>query len=142
MLAYSPIVGLIKYDRRTGGLTRYPVGPRAVGLVSSKLLADGQKGFWVPSSLGLYYFDRQTERLTLLFQHVDSNPDGLNDNAVVSIYKDRGGVLWVGTENGGLTFSTSANNSSAVMRIGPAIRIVSRGAGSLRFTKIPRAFSG
>ena len=102
MLAYSPIVGLIKYDRQTERLTKYPVGPRAVGLVSSKLLADGQKGFWVPSSLGLYYFDRQTEQLTLLFQHVDSNPDGLNDNAVVSIYKDRGGVLWVGTENGGL----------------------------------------
>ena len=106
MLAYSPIVGLIKYDRQTERLTKYPVGPRAVGLVSSKLLADGQKGFWVPSSLGLYYFDRQTEQLTLLFQHVESNPDGLNDNAVVSIYKDRGGVLWVGTENGGLNTLT------------------------------------
>ena len=102
MLAYSPIVGLIKYDRQAERLMKYPVGSRAVGLVSSKLFADGQKGFWVPSSLGLYYFDRRTEQLTLRFQHVDSNPDGLNDNAVVSIYKDRGGVLWVGTENGGL----------------------------------------
>jgi ligand-binding sensor domain-containing protein/signal transduction histidine kinase len=102
MLAYSPIVGLIKYDRRTERLMKYPVGPGAVGLVSSKLLADGQKGFWVPSSLGLYYFDRRTEQLTRLFQHVESNPDSLNDNAVVSIYQDRGGVLWVGTENSGL----------------------------------------
>src|SRR5271157_755506 len=102
MLAYSPVVGLIKYDRQAERLAEYPVGARAVGLVSSKLLADGQKGFWVPSSLGLYYFDRRTEQLTRLFEHVESNSDSLNDNAVVSIYQDRGGVLWVGTENGGL----------------------------------------
>lgn len=136
MLAYSPIVGLIKYDRQ------YPVGPRAVGLVSSKLFADGQKGCWVLSSLGLYYFDRRTGHLTLRFQHVDSNPDGLNDNAVVSIYKDKGGVLWVRTENGGLIFSISTKNSSVVIRTAPAIRIVSRLAGSLRFTEIPRVFCG
>ncbi|HXJ94459.1 MAG TPA: two-component regulator propeller domain-containing protein [Terriglobia bacterium] len=102
MLAYAPIVGLIKYDRQAERLAEYPVGARAVGLEGSKLLADGQKGFWVPSSLGLYYFDRRTEQFTRLFQHVESNPDSLNDNAVVSIYQDRGGVLWVGTENGGL----------------------------------------
>ena len=57
---------------------------------------------WVPSSLGLYYFDRRTEHLTLLFQRDERNPDSLDDNAVVSPYLDRGGVLWVGTENGGL----------------------------------------
>lgn len=102
MLAYSPIVGLIKYDRQKERLFKYPVGPNGVGLVSSKLFADGQKGIWVPSSLGLYYFDRATEHLAHLFEHLDSNPDGLNDNAVVSIYRDKGGVLWVGTESGGL----------------------------------------
>jgi len=107
MLAYLPIVGLIKYDRQAERLAEYPVGARAVGLASSKLLVDGQKGFWVPSSLGLYYFDRRTEQLTRLFQHVESNPDSLNDNAVVSIYQDRGGVLWVGTENGGLNIVNS-----------------------------------
>jgi ligand-binding sensor domain-containing protein/signal transduction histidine kinase len=107
MLAYSPIVGLIKYDRQTKRLMKYPVGPGAVGLNSSKLLADGQKGFWVPSSLGLYYFDRQTEQLRRVFQHVESNPDSLDDNAVVSIYRDRGGVLWVGTENDGLNILNS-----------------------------------
>ena len=102
MLTYSPIVGLIKYDRKAERLIKYPVGAGAVGLVSSKFLADGQKGFWVPSSLGLYYFDRRTEQLTRVFQHVESNPSSLNDNSVVSVYQDRGGVLWVGTENGGL----------------------------------------
>ncbi len=61
-----------------------------------------ETGIWVPSSLGLYYFDRQTERLTRLFHHDESSPESLNDDAVISVYQDRGGVLWVGTENGGL----------------------------------------
>ena len=102
MLAWSPIVGLVKYDRQAERLTKYPVGAGAVGVASSNLLADGQNGFWVASSQGLYYFDRRTERFTYRFQHDETNPDSLNNNAVVSVYQDRGGLLWVGTENGGL----------------------------------------
>jgi ligand-binding sensor domain-containing protein/signal transduction histidine kinase len=102
ILAYSPIVGLVKYDPHAERVATYPVGAGAVGLVSSKLFDDRGNGFWVPSSLGLYYFDRRTEHLTRLFQHDESNPDSLNDNAVISAYQDRGGVVWVGTEKGGL----------------------------------------
>ena len=102
ILAYSPIVGLVKYDRQAERLTAYPVGAGAVGLVNSKLFDDRGNGFWVPSSLGLYYFDRRTEHLTRLFQHDESDPDSLNDNAVISVYLDRGGILWVGTEKEGL----------------------------------------
>ncbi len=101
ILAYSPIVGLVKYDPHKERITTYPVGPGGVGLVSSKLFADEQ-GIWVPSSLGLYYFDRRTEHLTRLFHHDESNPESLNDDAVISVFQDRGGVLWIGTENGGL----------------------------------------
>ena len=102
MLAYSPIFGLVKYDRQAERLTNYPVGAGAIGVASSNLLADGQNGFWVPSSQGLYYFDRGTERWTYRFQHDETNPDSLNDNAVASVYRDRSGLLWVGTANGGL----------------------------------------
>ena len=102
ILAYSPIVGLVKYDPQVERLTTYPIGADGVGLVSSKLFDDRENGFWVPSSVGLYYFDRRTEHLTRLFQHDESNPDSLNDNGVISVYLDRGGVLWVGTEKGGL----------------------------------------
>jgi ligand-binding sensor domain-containing protein/signal transduction histidine kinase len=103
ILAYSPIVGLVKYDPQTGELTKYPVTAGAVGLVSSKLLDDGGKGLWVPSSEGLYYFDRRTERLARLFRHDEGDPDSLSDNGVISVYQDREGVLWVGTEKGGLS---------------------------------------
>jgi signal transduction histidine kinase/ligand-binding sensor domain-containing protein len=102
MLVYSPIVGLVKYDRHAERFTKYPLGRGAVGVANSNFLPDGQDGLWVPSSQGLQYFDRRTERFTKRFQHDGSDPDSLNDNAVVSVYQDRGGVLWVGTENGGL----------------------------------------
>ena len=100
MLAWSPIVGLVKYDRQAERLTKYPFGAGAVGVASSNLLADGQNGFWVPSSQGLYYFDRRTERFTYRFQHDETNPNSLDDNTVVAIYQDRGGLLWAGTGSG------------------------------------------
>ena len=102
ILAYSPAVALVKYDPQAERVTKYPLGADAVGVAGSSLLADGQNGFWVPSSHGLYYFDRRTERFTHNFRHSETSPDGLNDNTVVSVYQDRGGLLWVGTENGGL----------------------------------------
>ena len=111
MLVNSPIIGLVKYDRQSERLTRYPLASRGVGVLPSTtsggsangtLAADGQNGFWVPSSLGLSYFDRRTERFTYRLQHDETNRDTLDSNAIMSVYRDRGGVLWVGTENTGL----------------------------------------
>ena len=112
MLGDSPIDGLVKYERQAERFTRYPVGVGAVGGLASttmggsanevKLAADGQNGLWVPSSLGLYYFDRRTERFTYRFQHDESNADSLDSNTVLSVYQDKNGVLWVATENAGL----------------------------------------
>ncbi|MEO8592661.1 MAG: two-component regulator propeller domain-containing protein [Candidatus Solibacter sp.] len=100
MLAWSPVVGLVKYDRHAERLTKYPIGAGAVGVASSNFLADGQNGFWVSSSQGLYYFDRRTERFTDRFQHNDTSSSSLADNTVVAIYQDKGGVVWLGTGNG------------------------------------------
>src|SRR5271165_3378953 len=112
MLTHSPIIGLVKYDRHSERFTKYPFDAGAAGVLAStmnggslngKLLADGQSGLWVPSSQGLYYFDRRTERFTYQFQHDESDRDSLDNNAVMSVYQDRSGVLWVGTENAGLS---------------------------------------
>jgi len=102
MLAYSPVARLVKYDRQAERFTEYPFGEGAVGIPNSTILDDGQNGLWVASSQGLYHFDLQTEQFTYRFQHDETNPDSLNDNSVSSIYRDRAGVLWVGTENRGL----------------------------------------
>ena len=102
MLVYSPVARLVKYDPQAERFTEYPFGEGAVGIPNSTILDDGQNGLWVASSQGLYHFDLQTEQFTYRFQHDETNPDSLNDNSVSSIYRDRAGVLWVGTENGGL----------------------------------------
>jgi signal transduction histidine kinase/ligand-binding sensor domain-containing protein len=102
LLASSPIAALIKYDRQTDRFTEYALGAGAAILESSTFVEDGENGFWVPSSLGLHYFDRRTERVTRLFQHDRANPDSLSDNSVAAIYRDRSGLLWVGTVNGGV----------------------------------------
>ena len=63
----------LKYDHAER-VTKYPLGARAAGVLASttnggsvnnKIVADGQNGLWVPSSEGLYYFDRRTGRFTL-----------------------------------------------------------------------------
>jgi ligand-binding sensor domain-containing protein/signal transduction histidine kinase len=111
MLADSPMAELLKYDPHTERLTRYPLASRAGGVLASTenggsangtILVDGQNGLWVPSSQGLYYFDRRTERFTYRFQHDEADPDSIDSNAIMSVYRDRGGVLWVGTEHAGL----------------------------------------
>jgi ligand-binding sensor domain-containing protein len=111
MLANAPTVGLVKYDPQAERVTRYPLGRRTVdvlafqmkgGSVLSNLVADGQNGLWVPTSEGLYYFDRRTEHFVYRFQHDEAKPDSIDSNAIMSVYRDRGGVLWVGTEHAGL----------------------------------------
>ena len=96
--------------RQAERVTKYPLLPVSAsphrrangGSTNGTLVADGQTGLWVPSSLGLSYFDRRTERFTYRFQHDETDPDSLDSNAILSVYRDRGGVLWVGTENAGL----------------------------------------
>jgi ligand-binding sensor domain-containing protein/signal transduction histidine kinase len=111
MMASSPIAELVKYDRQAERITKYPLGARAAsvlasstkgGSVNSNLVADGQNGLWVPSSEGLYYFDRMRERFTYRFRHDETDTDSLDSNAIMSVYQDADRVLWVGTENAGL----------------------------------------
>jgi ligand-binding sensor domain-containing protein/signal transduction histidine kinase len=121
--------GLVKYDPRRERLTRYPLAPRIVGVLAStasggslngSLVGDGQNGLWVPSSHGLYYFDRETERFTYGFRHDETNPDSLDSNAIFSVYRDRGGVLWVGTENSGLNILNSRQEQFMLHKHRPA----------------------
>ena len=80
------------------------------------------------SSVGLYYFDRRTEQFTFFFQHVESNPNGLDGNAVRNL---SGWAACCGRElgMGGLIISISAQEQfGRYTGIGPRITIVSRAA--------------
>ena len=107
MIALTPIVGLVKYDRRKEQYTAYPFGSGAVEISHARILDDGENGLWAPSNLGLYYFDLRAGHFTHLFRHDETKPDSLSDNSVVQIYRDRAGLLWVGTEDGGVNILNS-----------------------------------
>jgi ligand-binding sensor domain-containing protein/signal transduction histidine kinase len=120
ILAFTPSA-LVKYDPQTDRLTKYPLDDDAIGLASSNLLDDGQNGIWVPSSKGLYHFDKQTERFTHLFQHDETNAHSLNDNNIISIYKDKAGLLWLGTGNEGLNALNFQQEQFSYYRHNPGI---------------------
>ncbi|MCI0657700.1 MAG: histidine kinase [Acidobacteria bacterium] len=54
---------------------------------------------WIGSRDGLLLFDGQTIRT---FEHDVSDPESISDNAIRTIYEDREGYLWIGTNSGGL----------------------------------------
>jgi len=108
VLADSPIAGLVKYDPKAERTATYPLFaavPASTaygGSTNGNLIADGENGLWVPSGLGLSHFDRRTEKFTYRLEHDETDPDTLDSNAILSVYQDKSGVLWVGTENAGL----------------------------------------
>ncbi len=120
LLTWAPIVGLVQYDLRTEQLREYPLGAGAGSLFTADFLDDGEHGFWVPSNLGLHYFDRQRERFTRVFRHDETDPDSLSDNHVVSIYKDRSGLLWLGTDSEGLNLLNFQQEQFGYHRHDPA----------------------
>jgi ligand-binding sensor domain-containing protein/signal transduction histidine kinase len=106
ILTWNP-AALIKYNPATEQLTKYPCD--AIGLWSCNLVDDGKQGFWIPSKKGLCYFNKQTEQFKYIFQQDDTTPDGINDNFVSSIHRDRAGLLWLGTEKGGINIVNFQN---------------------------------
>ena len=63
-------------------------------------LAQDNYGFiWLGTDDGLYRYDGYSLKH---YQHDPGNPNSLSENTVLVIYKDRAGMLWVGTAYGGL----------------------------------------
>ncbi len=60
-----------------------------------ELLEDPDGGLWIASDDGLLFFKDGRFRLW-------KETDGLSSNHVVTLHKDKAGVLWIGTADGGL----------------------------------------
>ena len=90
LLAYSPTVGLVKYDRQAERLTTYPIGAGAVGRLIASCSMIGKTDFgchrvWASITLtGAQNFSRG------FFNTMKATRDSLNDNDVISVYRDRG----------------------------------------------------
>lgn len=61
------------------------------------VFADANNDLWVGAfPNGINYFDRSKTAFKIWRSH----PGGLSDDAILQIYKDSLGILWIGTENG------------------------------------------
>ena len=99
---------LNRFDRLTEKFTRFPVPlvkhiykPTAQGaLFYLELVEDRDGTIWLGSQfVGLHHLDPATGKF-IVYQHEINRPDSLSDNRVNSVYFDRSGAMWVGTQNG------------------------------------------
>jgi signal transduction histidine kinase/ligand-binding sensor domain-containing protein len=64
----------------------------------SAILPDGER-YWIATSAGLAHFDPRTGSMRV-FRHDRTDRSSLVDDVVISLFRDRSGRLWIGTNNG------------------------------------------
>jgi ligand-binding sensor domain-containing protein/signal transduction histidine kinase len=91
--------GLNRFDAATGRFTAYK--PAAQGEPFYLELVEDRDGtLWLGTQFtGLHHLDPSTGKFTI-YQHDMNRPGSLSDNRVNSVYFDRSGAMWVGTQNG------------------------------------------
>lgn len=67
--------------------------------IVSTLMVDNQGFLWVGSREGLYRYDGYEAQA---FLPEAGNPKAINDIDIRSVFEDRNGIVWVGTNSGGL----------------------------------------
>jgi PAS domain S-box-containing protein len=92
--------GLNHFDAATGRFTVYKPDPPNNIVDYLELVEDGKGALWLGTdSSGLHRFDPATGQFTS-YEHDMDRPGTLSDNRVNSVYFDRSGTMWVGTQNG------------------------------------------
>jgi len=103
--------GLNRFDRDTGQFVHYqhdPDNPDSLSHDAVWFIAEDRSGFlWIATEGGgLNRFDPRSSQVDtgyfVRYQHDPNNPNSLSHDTVWSIYLDRSGILWLGTEKGGL----------------------------------------
>jgi signal transduction histidine kinase/ligand-binding sensor domain-containing protein/CheY-like chemotaxis protein len=96
--------GVIRLEPRSHGLTSFRHDPRVSGSLSHDrvlaILEDDAQRLWFATADGLNLFDRASQRVVRISRDA-ADPHSLRDDDIMSLYQDRGGLLWVGTRAGG-----------------------------------------
>ncbi len=102
--------GINHFERETGYFTRpeyeYP-DPRAAAfvraIVGDDQGDDGKGDIWIGSFGGLHHLDTATGELRT-YTHQPGNPNSLAADQIRTLYMDREGGLWIGTDAAGLNY--------------------------------------
>jgi signal transduction histidine kinase/ligand-binding sensor domain-containing protein/AraC-like DNA-binding protein len=119
--------GLYKIERETGDITNYRNDPNNSNSLSSNIVThfiessyDGRIELWISTFNGLNRFDPQKKQFTRYF-HDPENPHSISSNIIRTIFEDKSGVFWIGTQTGGLNkFNRKTKRFS---RLGPRMPV-------------------
>ena len=101
--------GLNRFDRETEQFSRYLNDPKDPNSLSnnqvSAIYEDREDRLWIGTDGGgLNRWNRETGEFSSISSDPKDpkNPKSLSDNRVSAIYEDSDGLLWIGTDGGGL----------------------------------------
>jgi streptogramin lyase len=107
--------GLNRFEKTRERFTTYRLDSKRSPFFL-ELIEDGERALWLGTkSSGLYRFDPATGHLTN-YEHDMKRPGTLSDNRVNSVYIDRSGTMWVGTQNGLDKFDRKAGTFTVYTR--------------------------
>jgi len=119
--------GLYKIERETGDITNYRHDPNNSNSLSSNIVThfiessyDGRIELWISTFNGLNRFDPQKKQFTRYF-HDPENPHSISSNIIRTIFEDKSGVFWIGTQTGGL--NKFNRETEQFTRLGPRMPV-------------------
>ncbi len=113
--------GLNRFDTNTETFVRFQHDPDDANSLCNDLIwamcEDKAGDLWLGTATGLSRLRREDKTKPgagfTNYRHDPNNPHSLSDVYPTSVYEDRAGVLWVGTNAGGLSFTKLSKFSKA-----------------------------
>ena len=85
------------------------------------IIEDHDRNIWLASNNGLFCLKNQSPQTYSIkkYKHNTGNKFSLSANNIISLFVDKDGELWIGTENGGLNFFDPTNERFIRYRYDP-----------------------
>ena len=72
---------------------------------------DMRGNLWIGTENGLFIYDYTDNSYIQYRQHAKDVQSGLTDDAIYTIYKSRGDIMWIGTFFGGVSYTSLTENN-------------------------------
>ncbi|MCV6636770.1 two-component regulator propeller domain-containing protein [Candidatus Albibeggiatoa sp. nov. NOAA] len=95
--------GLYYYDEIQDRFIQHPITQKLSMLGIWSIVEDKLHRLWLGvDGGGIYVFDLNSQHLEHYTARTQQNPNGLTNNAVISLFADRAGSIWIGMDRGGV----------------------------------------